>query len=185
MKVLTKEQIRALAKKHGYEFSALNAVVQVESGGIGFAKDTGKIIIQFEPHWFKRKAPKAPLGNWSKNGVEVQSKEWIAFNEAFRINPNAAMESTSIGLMQVMGFNYKVCGFRTVGEMWDFAKVSEANQLELGIRYIKSIPKLHTALKNNAWRTFALYYNGKNYEQFKYHTRLEAAYLASKKIYGH
>lgn len=179
-KKLTKQQIIDLAKENGYEYAALNAIIKVESGGIGFASDTGKILIQFEPSWFKRKAPYTPSGAWSVNGVEKQSREWIAFNDAFKKNPNAAMESTSIGMMQVMGFHYKMLGFKTVGEMWDYAKVSEANQVDLAIRFIKNNPKLDKALKAKDWATVAYYYNGSAYKKFNYDTRLAAAYKQSK-----
>lgn len=174
MKTITKLQIQALAAANGYTYNNLNAVVKVESGGIGFAAD-GKIIIQFEPTWFKRKSPYTPSGLWSQNGVERQAAEWKAFNDAFAKDPNAAMESTSIGLMQVMGFHYKLLGFKSVGAMWDYARVSEANQLELAIRFIKSNKKLDAALKNGDAATFAYYYNGSQYKKFKYDTRLIAA----------
>lgn len=174
-KKITKKQIDDLAIKNGYAFKRLNAVVKVESGGIGFDSVTGKIIVQFEPSWFKRKAPYTPSGKWSLNGVERQSQEWIAFNDAFSKNPDAAMESTSIGLMQVMGLHYKLLGFKTVGEMWDFAKVSEANQLELAIRFIKSNPALDLALKTGNAARFAYFYNGSQYKKYNYDTRLIAA----------
>lgn len=170
-KKLLNVQIADLAKANGYTYENLKAVISVESGGIGFAAD-GKLIIQFEPSWFKRKSPYTPSGLWSQNGVERQSAEWKAFNDAFAKNPNAAMESTSIGLMQVMGFHYKLLGFKTVGEMWDYAKVSERNQLDLAIRFIKSNKKLDNALKNGDAATFAYYYNGSKYKKYKYDTRL-------------
>jgi hypothetical protein len=163
MEKLNKQQISDLACKYGLSYASLKAVVDVESGGIGFATDTGKIIIQFEPKWMQRKAPYTPSGLWSQNGVERQSKEWLAFNDAFAKNANAAMESTSIGLMQVMGFHYSLLGFKTVGAMWDFAKESEANQLELGLKFIKSNPKMYNGLKSNDFKTFAYYYNGSQY----------------------
>lgn len=173
---LTTNQISDLACKYGISYASLKAIIEVESGGIGFASDTGKIIIQFEPSWFKRKSPYTPSGKWSQNGVERQSQEWLAFNDAFSKNPNAAMESTSIGLMQVMGFHYSLLGFKTVGAMWDFAKVSEANQLELGLKFIKSNEKMYNALKANDFNTFAYYYNGSAYKKFNYHTRMQAAH---------
>lgn len=174
-KQLSDSQVSDLACKYGISYASLKAVIEVESGGIGFASD-GKIIIQFEPSWFKRKSPYTPSGKWSQNGVERQSQEWIAFNDAFSKNPNAAMESTSIGLMQVMGFHYSLLGFKTVGAMWDFAKVSEANQLELGLKFIKSNTKMYNALKKNDFNTFAYYYNGSAYKKFNYHTRMQTAY---------
>ena len=164
MRKITLNDINELACKHQIEFAALRAFLHAESGGVAFDPVTGKIIIQFEPSWFKKKAPYAPSGAWSLNGVERQSKEWIAFNNAFGLNPNAAMESTSIGLMQVMGFNYKMVGFKSVGEMWDFGKVSAKNQLEIGVRYIVAHPALYKALKDKNWHLVATYYNGSGYK---------------------
>jgi len=48
------------------------------------------------------------------------------------------MKSTSIGLMQIMGFHFSELGFKTVGEMWDYAKISEKNQIELALKFIKN-----------------------------------------------
>src|SRR5690349_10214039 len=126
--MIKEEDCIKLSEEFKIPVTNIKKVVKVESGGIGFAKDTGKIIIQFEPSWFKRKAPYTPSGKWSLNKVEKQSAEWIAFNDAFAKNPTAALESTSIGLMQIMGFHFKILGFKTVGEMWDYAKESEYNQ---------------------------------------------------------
>ncbi|MFB5946137.1 N-acetylmuramidase family protein [Albibacterium profundi] len=165
MKKLTNNDVSDLACQNGIEYAALKAFIEVESGGRGFDPVTGKIIIQFEPSWFRKKAPYAPTGKWSLNGVERQSKEWIAFNDAFYKDPDAAMQATSIGLMQVMGFNYSMVGFKTVGEMWDFAKVSERNQLDLGVRFIVANRKLHNALIKKDWHLVAYYYNGEKYRE--------------------
>lgn len=166
-------------KKLGVEFNIptinIKKVDKVESGGLGFSKETGKIIIQFEPSWFKRKAPYTPSGKWSLNNVEKQTAEWIAFNDAFTKNANAAMESTSVGRMQVMGFHWKLLGFKSVGEMWDYAKVSETNQLRLGLKFIVSNKKMYKALQVGDWDTFAYYYNGAQYKKFNYAERLAKA----------
>ena len=175
-KKLKNEDFTILSKEFLIEEAAIKAVVAVESGGKGFSEVTGKIIIQFEPAWFKRKAPYTPSGKWSLNKVENQTAEWIAFNDAFSKNKTASMESTSIGLMQVMGFHYKLLGFKTVGDMWDFCKISELNQLRVGLRFIKSNTKMYNALKNKDFSTFAYYYNGEQYKKFKYDTRMLAAY---------
>lgn len=171
-KKLTDGQIAELACKHGYGFAALKAIIDVESGGIGFSTTTGKIIIQFEPHWFQKYT-----GVRLANGVENQTHEWEAFNKAFKLDPDAAMMSTSIGLMQVMGFHYKMLGFKSVGEMWDFAKISEANQVELAIRFIKSNTKLDGALKSKNWPIVAYYYNGELYKKYNYDSRLKESFL--------
>lgn len=156
--------LKEIARNNSIEYAALRAFIAVETGGIGFAKDTGKIIIQFEPAWFKNKAPYAPSGAWSVNKVDVQSKEWIAFNDAFRKNPNAAMESVSIGIGQIMGFHFSTLGYKSVGAMWDDAKSGEYQQVLQMVRFIKSIPALYSALRARNWHLVATYYNGSGYK---------------------
>jgi len=173
--MITEEEYKKLAIEFDIPETNIKKVDKVESGGLGFSKETGKIIIQFEPSWFKRKAPYTPSGKWSLNKVERQAEEWKAFNDAFSKNPDAAMESTSVGRMQVMGFHYKLLGFKTVGEMWDYAKKSESNQLRLGLLFIKSNLKMYNALKTSNWDIFAYYYNGAQYKKFDYANRLAKA----------
>lgn len=175
MKKITALEIQQLATEFKLPASRVHAIKTVESGGKGFDEETGKIIIQFEPSWFKRKAPYTPSGKWSLNKVERQSQEWIAFNDAFAKNANAAMESTSVGMMQVMGFHWKLLGFKSVGAMWDYAKVSELNQLRLGLLFIKSNKKMFDALVSGNFKTVAYYYNGSNYEENNYDVKLAAA----------
>lgn len=176
MKLLTNTAIAEIAKEFGLSYAKVKAVVLVESGSKAFDEKTGKIIIQFEPSWFKRKSPYSPSGKWSVNKVDVQSKEWEAFNDAFSKNANAAMESTSVGLMQVMGFHWKLLGFKSVGAMWDYAKESAENQLRLGLMFIKSNKKMFDAISNGQWSTFAYYYNGEQYRKFNYDVRLSQQY---------
>ena len=176
MKKINECEIIDLAKEFKIPVPKIKTIIEVESGGIGFDSKTGKIIIQFEPVWFKRKAPYTPSGKWSLNGVERQAEEWLAFNDAFGKNPNAAMESTSVGMMQVMGFNFKRLGFKSVGAMWDFAKVSEKNQIWLGLEYLRTDKIIFKALIQGDWETVGLRYNGKNYRILGYHTKLKNAY---------
>lgn len=175
MKKITPQQIQSLSLEFGVPTSRIQAIKHVESGGIGFDKVTGKIIIQFEPVWFKRKAPYTPSGKWSLNKVERQAKEWEAFNDAFAKNSNAAMEATSVGMMQVMGFHWELLGFDSVGAMWDYAKESEHNQLRLGLLFIKSNKKMFNALVKGIWKVVAYYYNGENYWILQYDLKLAAA----------
>lgn len=175
MSNITKQEYQELSEEFGIPAVNIKKIVAVESGGLGFSKETGKIIIQFEPSWFKRKAPYTPSGKWSLNKVDKQTEEWKAFNDAFSKNPNAAMESTSVGLMQVMGFHYKLLGFKTIGEMWDYAKTSEVNQLRLGLRFIKTNKKMYNAIITGDWDTFAYFYNGEQYKKFDYANRLRLA----------
>lgn len=177
MRKITDQDYQQISNEFGIPVASIKAVCSVEGSGKGYDELTQKILIQFEPSWFKRKAPFTPSGKWSVNGVERQSNEWSAFNDAFQKNANGAMESTSIGMMQVMGFHWKLLGFHSVGEMWDYAKESEANQVRLGMRFIKSNSKMFGALVNKDWKVFAYYYNGEQYRKFNYDVRLNNAYL--------
>lgn len=155
--------VRDLAKVNKLPFDVLMAIIHVETPGVGFDSSTGKILIQFEPSWFRKKAPYAPTGKWSVNKVDVQAKEWPAFNDAFAKNPNAAMESTSIGLPQIMGFHWKLLGYKSVGEMWDDFKRGEYQQLCALVRFIIAQPKLLKAVKERNWYQIAYIYNGSNF----------------------
>lgn len=123
-------------------------------------------------------------GSWHiLNGVEGQTAEYKAFSIAMSIDPQSALLSTSIGLMQVMGFNHQKLDYKTVNEMWDDFKKGEFQQVAGGARFIKSTPKLWAALKTfqvatndrdrlAAARIAAYYYNGSNYEQGQYHIKI-------------
>ena len=146
-------------------FSAIAAFIEVETGGKGFDSKTGKIIIQFEPTWFRKKEPFAPSGEWSVNKVDVQSKEWVAFNNAFSIDKKSAMESTSIGMGQIMGFHWMRLGYPSVDAMWEDAKSGINRQIVQIISFIDSDAKLKSAIDAKDWPTVAKIYNGPKYKE--------------------
>lgn len=193
---VNKDQVSKIAAAVGLDYARLMAFIEVESGGKGFADD-GKIIIQFEPTWFHRyltqfkiahefitgvdtkgrKTYKITAGDKTlQNGVEGQTSEWIAFNTAFAIHPKSALLSTSIGLMQVMGFNYKACGYDSVDAMWDDFKRGEINQIQGAANFIKSVPALLKALQLKDWPHAAYYYNGEGYAVNHYDVKLANAF---------
>ena len=165
MSKFTTSQVRDLAKVNRLPFEVLMAIIKVETPGNGFDSKTGKILIQFEPSWFRKHEPYAPSGAWSVNKVDVQSKEWIAFNDAFKISPDSAMKSTSIGLPQIMGFHYERLGYKTVGAMWDDFKKGEYNQLLALVRFIMTDAKLTKAVRDKDYHMIAYIYNGAKYKE--------------------
>lgn len=193
---ISKNDITQIANSVGLDYPRLMAFISVESGGKGF-NDDGKIVIQFEPTWFHKyldhfKIPhtySSVLNTDGKkeyviqagdkriqNGVQGQLAEWNSFNTAFAIHPESAMLATSIGLMQVMGFNFSDCGYPSVNAMYDSFKKGEYQQIQGGANFIKSNAGLYQALRNKDWAKVAYYYNGPNYAINKYDTKLEAAY---------
>lgn len=155
--------IKKISAQFGVDAAALASFIMTETGGKGFDEKTGKILIQFEPKWFKRQVPYVPSGKWSVNKVDVQSKEWIAFNDAFAKNDDGAMRSTSIGLGQIMGFHFKRLGFKSVGEMWDHAKKSLENQVWQICQFIQTDRDLKQAIIFKNWHKIATIYNGEAY----------------------
>lgn len=183
------EIIKNEAATFKIESAAIAAFIAVESSGEGFDHATGKIIIQFEPVWFKKQAPYAPSGVWSSNKVDVQIQEWKAFNDAFSKNKEAAMLSTSIGLGQIMGFHYKRLGYRSVGEMWDDAKKGIERQVWQICKFISTDIKLSSAVKAHDWDTVATLYNGagykelaRKYKRVPYNESMAEAYQLHKKM---
>lgn len=169
------------------ESRAVMAFISAETGGKGFDEETGKIIIQFEPSWYRKRAPYAPSGKWSLNKVEVQSKEWLAFNDAFSKNKTAAMEATSIGIGQILGLHWKRLGYESVNAMWDDAKKGIDRQIWQMCKFIATDIKLMSALKAHDWDGVASLYNGAAYKEMAikwgrepYDITLAKAYLKFK-----
>lgn len=203
-------QIKREAVKFNFEWEVCASFVEVESAGSGFDSKTGKIKIQFEPSHFKKRAQaefkyysellkkkdltqleNTFISDWKlvlNNKIDIQSREWPAFNAAFKINPDAAMESTSIGLGQIMGFHYKRLGYKTVGEMWDDAKKGEDRQIWQMLKFLATDTRLSKAIKEKNWHLIATYYNGAKYKELAkklgrepYDISMEKAYNKYKK----
>lgn len=181
---LTRNQVTDIAKSIGVSYAAFMAFIEVESNGEGFKN--GKIVIQFEPTYFKKTYKEWKTATthsvWINNGVGNQTEEWKAFNDAYKISPNAAMQSCSIGMGQIMGYHFQRLGFKTVGDMWDFAKGydcitktydnnrGEYNQVILIARFIKTDPILLKTLQKlkltmSDFDTIAKRYNGAYYKE--------------------
>ena len=191
-KLINEKDIAEIAIKQGVEYAFLKAFLEVEANGRGFDVKTGKILIQFEPHLFKRNfkewAKDNQLDVWENNKVDVQSKEWEAFNSAFKEDQESALKSTSIGLPQILGEHYKRLGYKTVGEMWDDFKAHERNQVLALVKFLKTDAKLWRAVQDKNWHLIASYYNGKFYKDLAkklgtdpYDLKLERAYNKHKK----
>ena len=103
--------------------------------------------------------------------------------KAEAIDEVAALNSASYGMFQVMGFNHKLAGFNDVLEMVNILGKSEKNQLEAFITFLKNTA-CYEDLKAKDWVSFARHYNGPQYAQNQYNTKLEKAYNNSKLTKG-
>ncbi len=193
--------IDKLAVEFGLEPKVIKAVMAVESAGSGFDSKTKLIKIQFEPtimhqqllakkidHTFapvyKVVNGKSVLTSYKldckgltlTNGVELQTTEYIAYNIALQMDKICAMNSTSFGLGQIMGFNNKAAGYATAEAMINDFMISEYNQLKGMLNFMKSNKKMFSALLTKDFATFAYYYNGSGYKKYNYDVRIKEAY---------
>lgn len=177
---LTDADFRRAAKRLRCEVAAIKAVSFVESRGNGFYSD-GFPTILFERHIFRKYTQgrynrthphlSGSAGNYGAAGQNQRNK----FNEAFSLNPRAAMMACSWGKFQIMGFNHTACGFSTVGAFVDAMKESEGRHLDAFVEFVIS-NSLEKFLRKLDWASFANGYNGEGYRKNKYDTKMAAAY---------
>ncbi|MFQ5882138.1 MAG: N-acetylmuramidase domain-containing protein [Candidatus Methylomirabilales bacterium] len=129
------------------------AVFSVESGR-AYDPATGLLIIRFEPHIFKRKAGREIP--WGRGG---QKKEWENFEQAFKVNGEATLLSTSYGLPQLMGFNWKATRHQSPREMVLAFQDSCEEQVAGFFGFVEK-NHLFLHIRNEDWRAFTRRYNG-------------------------
>ena len=189
---LSSSDIRKAAEQIGVEPCVVKAVVDVESGGEGFLPD-GRVKILFEGHVFwkelqKRGIDPAPLSakypnivypKWDKSKYKGGAAEHERLSSAELIHEEAALCSTSWGLFQIMGFNHRAAGFRSVQDFVVDQAVSEAVQLESFCEFMRN-EGLILFLKGLDWAGFARRYNGPGYAANQYDVKLRKAYERCK-----
>jgi hypothetical protein len=167
----------------------IRAVAHVEGRGAGFM--TGRVIIRFEGHVFRRLTGKKfdkshptlshpYMAKNPYNGNQV--REYQRLGIAMQLDPEAAMQSCSWGMFQIMGFNYRACGFKSIHDFVDAMKVSVGRQLEIFCKFLIT-QGLDDELREHRWAAFALRYNGSEYKgdpndpDDDYDVQLECAYI--------
>lgn len=191
-KYITDEQITAKAKEYGIEKAALQAVMEVECKGRGFNSDLTPVIL-FERHkfyegliainwvskakeWYKL-YPNICNPKWGGYGKE--SEQHGRLQQASALNRDVALESTSWGLGQVLGSNWKALGYKSLQAFINAMYKDEVSQLDAMCRFIK-VNGLISHINNKEWAKFAKAYNGPKYAENKYDTKLAAAYKKFK-----
>lgn len=171
----------------------LMSVLKVESGGEDDLRDGLKI--RFEPRVFKQyvtnaiwdKHFKVTPGNYFDGWYRVneadtwlpihtsQASENAALRYAMTINQEGALESTSMGMGQIMGFNAKRVGFPNALAMFDAMSRDQAYHLIAFFNYMLSDPDLVKAVRQHDWDSIARLYNGSG-NVAMYSKRLQEVY---------
>jgi len=184
----TTSEIAAVAASLGIEPAALIAVAEVESAGKAFARVAGRAepLIRFEGHYFDRRLSGAKRASARASGLSSpvagaienpasQAARWKLVESAAAIDRDAAYESVSWGIGQVMGAHWAWLGYSSVAALVSEARGSVGGQVRLMSRYIEKAG-LSAALRDRDWHAFARGYNGPSYMKQGYHTKLAAAY---------
>jgi hypothetical protein len=182
------------AERMGVETEALAAVAMVESGGTVMTSVNGRQepVIRFEGHYFDRRLKgeqrlsaqrtglASPVAGKIKNPAS-QTARWALVERAAAINRQAAYESTSFGVGQVMGAHWKWIGYASVEALVEDARSGLAGQIRLIERFIGRAGLSH-ALRSKDWAAFARGYNGPGYRRNAYDRKLAEAYVRLKKL---
>lgn len=197
LNLLNEKATRSIARKYDIPEDFFCGVVDKESAGKFFWMVGGQKwpAIRPEAHYFYRilkksnkknfdAAVKAGLAQtYGKARVPGQpSKVYDIFNRMKAIDEEAAVQSISIGVGQIMGSHYKLLGFASAIAMWQWVVMSPVNQLELMAKFIVSNKKLHTAAKKYDYTMFAIIYNGKGYKKNRYDTELKKHVLQYREV---
>src|SRR5690606_33882711 len=103
--------------------------------------------------------------------------EWKRLDRAATLDPAAAMQSASWGAFQIMGVNYALCGFDSLGAFVECQASGADGQLETFAGFIaRPGSPLLQPLRRKDWARFARLYNGPGYAQNRYDEKLAQAY---------
>jgi hypothetical protein len=158
----------------GTKAAELWAVISVETSGCGYFDDRRPQIL-YERHLFYKmtqgKFPTSDINSPDPGGYAGGVKEYDRLARAVALDQNAAVQSASWGIGQVLGQNFKAAGFLDAPSMVTAMCGSEDAQLLAVARFLTA-NGLDRALRNHDWTGFARGYNGPNYTKFSYDTKL-------------
>lgn len=198
---ISEADYEAAAKDIGCEAAVVKAVAKVETGKAPF-DDKNRPTILYERHVFARNT--SPHGKFDKDNPDVSGykKTYKLSNEAnrklvkddklhdydiygnsyprlskaYKLDKEAALKACSWGKFQILGENFKACGFDSIVGFVNDIAISEVEHLKVFVNLVKADKVLRDAAKSKDWTAFAKRYNGKNYRKYTYDTKLKNAY---------
>lgn len=170
------------AAEIGCEVEVLKALASVESAGKAML-DNGQPKILFEAHIFSELTggiynathPKISTLHWDRSLYIGGAGEHFRLQQAVKLDRNAALQSASWGMFQILGRNYGSCGFDNVQDFVNAMYQGELGQLKALVNFVKH-EGIAPAMRDKEWRTIARKYNGPRYRDNKYDEKLEKAY---------
>lgn len=186
--MISESAYQKAAKTLGISEAAIKAFATVESSGNGFQSD-GQVKILFERHVFYRQLAKAKtqafadqtyksnpdICNPTAGGYGLYSAQHARLNRAVAIDRDCALCSASWGAFQIMGYQWKICGYSSLQEFINGMQTDDG-QLDSLVRFLTANPSIVRCIKAKDWAGAARGYNGPGYASNNYDTKLAAAY---------
>lgn len=189
------KDLEAAAQTLAIPLAAMKAVYKVESNGSGFIGQLPKIL--FEGHVFWRRLQAAGInpaalqaGNedilypkWTKAYYKGGVAEHQRLQRAKTIHEEAALESASWGLFQILGYHWKTLGYQSANHFAQKMAEHEREQLHAFVRFMqvtttKDKRTLAEVLAAQDWAAFAYAYNGPKYRENLYDDKLRKAFFS-------
>jgi hypothetical protein len=176
---LSQTGMDAVAGTLGVGAAELWTVMTVETSGCGFLPDRRPPIL-FERHIFHRltggRFDDGDISDPSPGGYgPLGAAQYLRLSRAIALDRDAALQSASWGLGQIMGQNCAMAGFTDVSLMVAAMTVSEDAQLTAMGSFLRA-SKLDKLLQGHDWTGFAKGYNGPSFTKNQYDQKLAAAY---------
>lgn len=197
---LKQADLDGAANKLGVERAAVKAVYDVEAQGAGFLGLKPKILFEGHVFWQRLKArgidPETKrAGNedilypkWTTQFYKGGLAEYDRLERAKAIHQEAALESASWGLFQILGREHQLAGYGDVRGFVADMQRSEREQLGAFTSFISGKTLRGRPLKDYLaaldWPSFAYGYNGEGYARNRYDEKLKAAYERAKSLIG-
>ena len=192
--ILTATTVEAAAERIGVEPAVFLAVTRVETPpphrGDFLSNGRPFPLILNERHWFYKLSGSYPVSrdfpdlSNARPGGYCQGRTWqdrqicehkklekklTIYGGALR---DAALQSISMGLFQVMGFNHQILGYRSVEDMWrDAQQVDDRIDLGWFLRFCET-KGLIRHLQRKDFTRFARGYNGPSYHKNRYDEKM-------------
>jgi hypothetical protein len=134
----------------------------------------GTFFINSQEAFFQKQTRPFPTRAGQKKFYKGGEAEYQRLEEAFALDKAAALKATSWSRFQILGENFRACGYRDVFEYVEAMFQDEDNALEAFCDYVRS-EGLVEYLKKQAWAPFARAYNGPAYKRNNYDVKMENA----------
>lgn len=198
-KQMSYDEFLAAAKAYGIDPAGAAAIMLQESKAKSF-DDLGRPYILFERHYFYKAVVKYKGVSLAKElarshptlcnasatpagGYGTSLQQWAKFDAAKDFCREAAIESCSWGVGQVMGAHWKSLDYESPQAMLNAMFRSEASQVEAIFRYLKA-NGLIKKLNDGDVTAVARGYNGAGFKKNSYDVKLAAHLKKCRELYG-